>query len=259
MLGTSGEVVADPTLMLEELGGDHGADGVAAVVLGPGRTASVPVETGEWVSATGFQLATQNVAIGTGFSIARLDARGQSGAGQPVRTKSTTTRASSGPRSSCRKCPPPRNGECARPLVPGIRAWRCCVAGGGDRVTVAERGEERPAPASRVPPTPCGSPRLPDRRGENGTRVGELLSPLGEGLVGERRVIASDHLGSQVGGAAGVDDGSRSGTSPPSWGEPEPAEEGLTRVGCRRSGRKVLAATTRSEPVGMLGRAGAVR
>src|SRR5207302_8355918 len=43
------EVVADTALVLEELGGHHRADGVAAKVLAPGGTAPVSVEASEGV------------------------------------------------------------------------------------------------------------------------------------------------------------------------------------------------------------------
>ena len=58
-----GQVVADPALMLEELGGHHRADRVTPPVLGPGAAAAVPVEPGDRVSAARFQLPTQHIAI----------------------------------------------------------------------------------------------------------------------------------------------------------------------------------------------------
>ena len=64
VLGHRGaEVVADGTLVLEELGGHHGADGVAAAVVGTGSTASVPVEAGHGVHAAGLKLLPQDAAI----------------------------------------------------------------------------------------------------------------------------------------------------------------------------------------------------
>ena len=45
------QVVADRALMLEELGGHDGADGVPADVLGPRRAAAVAVEAGDRVGA----------------------------------------------------------------------------------------------------------------------------------------------------------------------------------------------------------------
>ncbi len=47
-----GEVIADAALVVEELGGDHGADRVAAAVLGARTTATVAVEAGERIMAT---------------------------------------------------------------------------------------------------------------------------------------------------------------------------------------------------------------
>src|SRR5206468_10786016 len=58
-----GEVVPDAALMLQELGGDHGADRVAAQILRPGAAAPVAVEAGEGVGATRLQLAAQDIAL----------------------------------------------------------------------------------------------------------------------------------------------------------------------------------------------------
>ena len=49
--------------MLEEFGGHHRADGVAAQVLGAGRAASVPVEAGERVGATRLKLAAEHISV----------------------------------------------------------------------------------------------------------------------------------------------------------------------------------------------------
>jgi hypothetical protein len=65
------QVVADTTLVLEELRGDHCADRVAAQVLETGATAPVPVEAGDRVGAAGHKLSTQNIAIGHRTSIPR--------------------------------------------------------------------------------------------------------------------------------------------------------------------------------------------
>ena len=58
------QVVADAALVGEELGRHHGADRVAAEVVGPGVAAAVPVEAGEGVGPAGFELAAEHVAIG---------------------------------------------------------------------------------------------------------------------------------------------------------------------------------------------------
>jgi hypothetical protein len=57
------QIVADPSLMLEELGGDHRADGVAAEVLRPGGAAPVTVEAGDRVGAARFEFSPQYVAL----------------------------------------------------------------------------------------------------------------------------------------------------------------------------------------------------
>ena len=67
----SREVVTDATLMVQELGGHHRADRVAAEVLGPARAASVSVEAGEGVGATRLQYLTQHIVIGHPRSIPR--------------------------------------------------------------------------------------------------------------------------------------------------------------------------------------------
>ncbi len=58
------EVVAYAALVLEELGGHHRADRVAAEVLRSGGATSVPVEAGERVYPARFEFATQHVAVG---------------------------------------------------------------------------------------------------------------------------------------------------------------------------------------------------
>ena len=75
------EVVADPALVVEELGGDDRADGVAAPVLRSGAAASVPVEAGDGVGATRLQLAPEHVAFGHPRSIACHDRRRPKAAG----------------------------------------------------------------------------------------------------------------------------------------------------------------------------------
>ena len=62
----SAEIVADATLVLEELSGDHRADRVAAPILGSSPTAPVPVEAGKRVRAAGLQLAAQHISVNHG-------------------------------------------------------------------------------------------------------------------------------------------------------------------------------------------------
>lgn len=80
-----GEVVADAALVLEEFGGDHGADGVAAPILGSGRAAPVPVEARQRVGAARLQRAAQHISISHPCSIADrgdLSAGGGQGTGR---------------------------------------------------------------------------------------------------------------------------------------------------------------------------------
>src|SRR5918998_1325018 len=62
------EVVADPALVLEELGGDNRADRVAATVLRAGRAAAVAVEARQRVGAAWLQVAAEDVALGHGYA-----------------------------------------------------------------------------------------------------------------------------------------------------------------------------------------------
>src|SRR6185437_1035600 len=71
------QVVADPALVLEELGGHHRADGVAAQVLGAGRAASVPVEAGERIGATRLKLAAEHITVAHACSIRTAHPRSQ--------------------------------------------------------------------------------------------------------------------------------------------------------------------------------------
>ena len=57
------EVVADAALVLEELGRDDDADGVAAPVLRARRAVAVAVEAGHRVGAAGLELAAEHVAF----------------------------------------------------------------------------------------------------------------------------------------------------------------------------------------------------
>ena len=58
------QVVADGTLVLEELGCDHRADGVPSDVLGARRATTVTIEAGQRIGAAGFEDATEDVAVG---------------------------------------------------------------------------------------------------------------------------------------------------------------------------------------------------
>ena len=66
----SGEVVADATLVLEELGGHHRADRVAAPVLGPRLAAPVPVEPRHGVGAARLEVPANHIPVGHTGSIA---------------------------------------------------------------------------------------------------------------------------------------------------------------------------------------------
>ena len=91
--------------------------------------------------------------------------------------KSTTTRASCSPRSSCRKCPAPSMVVCGRPVAPGMSALEDPVAAGGDRVRVAERGQERLVPTAQdLPRLPVRAPTR-GRRGWSGTSIGNCRAP----------------------------------------------------------------------------------
>ena len=52
----------------------------------------------------------------------------------------------------------------SRPAAPGTCCWRIASIAAGDRVGVAERGEERLLPLARAPPRRRGWPRWPGRR-----------------------------------------------------------------------------------------------
>src|ERR1700734_4061211 len=65
----SGEVVADATLVPEELSGHHRAEGVTPPVLGSGRAAAVTVEPCQRVTSTGLKLAAQHVPVAHPSSI----------------------------------------------------------------------------------------------------------------------------------------------------------------------------------------------
>ena len=58
------EAAQPSALVLEELCGDHRADGVQAAVLRSGRAAPIPVETGQRVGAAGLQWPAEYIAIG---------------------------------------------------------------------------------------------------------------------------------------------------------------------------------------------------
>jgi hypothetical protein len=64
------QVVADLLLMLEKLGGDHGADRVAAKVLGAGIAATVAKEPGDRIGATCVERSAEDVEVGHDPSIA---------------------------------------------------------------------------------------------------------------------------------------------------------------------------------------------
>lgn len=57
------EVIADAVLMIEELRGHHGTNGVTAEVLRTGGAGPVTIKAGEWIDAAGLQVAAQDVSI----------------------------------------------------------------------------------------------------------------------------------------------------------------------------------------------------
>ncbi len=59
----SAEVIADASLVLEELPGDHGTHRVAAQVLGPGMARAVAIEAGQRVTTTGLELAPEHIPV----------------------------------------------------------------------------------------------------------------------------------------------------------------------------------------------------
>ena len=61
-----GQVVADGPLVLEKLGGDHGADRVAPVVLRSSRATPVTVEARDRIGATRLQCLAHDVSIDHG-------------------------------------------------------------------------------------------------------------------------------------------------------------------------------------------------
>ena len=67
-------------------------------------------------------------------------------------TKSTITLASSSPRSSWRKCPPPMIVVCGWPFAPAIRSLRLRSAPFGDGVAVAEGAQEGPVERRQAHP-----------------------------------------------------------------------------------------------------------
>ena len=88
---------------------------------------------------------------------------------QDLRVASRTPRPprpSSSPRSSWRKCPPPAIVVCGLPCRAGdLRLQARASRARGDRVGVAERGQERLRPTARAPPTRAGWARPRGRRG----------------------------------------------------------------------------------------------
>ncbi len=61
-----GQVVADNPLVLEKLGGDHGADRVAPKVLGSRRATPVTVETRDGIGTTRLECPTHDVSFDHG-------------------------------------------------------------------------------------------------------------------------------------------------------------------------------------------------
>jgi hypothetical protein len=64
------QIVADRHLMIEKLGSDHRADGVASMVFGSGLATPVTVEARHGISTARLQFSTYDVSIDHGPSIA---------------------------------------------------------------------------------------------------------------------------------------------------------------------------------------------
>ena len=143
-------------------------------------------------------------------------------AGQVLFTKSTTTRANSGPLSSCRKWPPLAMVTWCWPAAPGIRLCRTRSEPAADRITVAERGEERLFDGEDLPGGAVGL--RAGSSGEMGTRVGNWRRPRCRSDRGTVRRTGDD-VRAEIGCAAAVDDGA-GGEGVHLLGELEPPEEG---------------------------------
>ena len=58
--------------MLEELGGDHGTDRMAAAVFGACGAAPIAIEAGQRIRTAGLERASEDVAIGHRRGLAQL-------------------------------------------------------------------------------------------------------------------------------------------------------------------------------------------
>ena len=70
-----GQVISDPSLMVEELPGHHCAHRVTPQVLRPGVARAVPIKADEWIRAAGLQLTAEDIVIGHAPIIAYRSAR----------------------------------------------------------------------------------------------------------------------------------------------------------------------------------------
>ena len=163
--------------------------------------------------------------------------------------KSTTTRASSSPRSSCRKCPPPAIVVCGWPCAPGIRAWKMRVGAARDRVAVAEGGEERLRPAPQHLPGRAVRRARRDRRAWSARASGTGARPPCSARRETARRRPRPPRAAASSGAAALARCRPTGT---------PAISARTAASARNAvagvsspvGRKVLAATTRAKRSG---------
>ncbi len=64
------EVVADASLVIEELPGHHGAHSVAAAVLGAGLARSIPIEAGDGIDSARLQVGSKGIELAHGDSMA---------------------------------------------------------------------------------------------------------------------------------------------------------------------------------------------
>jgi hypothetical protein len=69
------QIVADPSLVLEELGGDDSADRVAALILGSGAAASIPEETGHRIQAARLEIPAEDIALAHDASLLTVPRR----------------------------------------------------------------------------------------------------------------------------------------------------------------------------------------
>src|SRR5262249_17091018 len=165
-------------------------------------------------------------------------------------TKSTTTRASCSPRSSCRKCPAPSIVVCGRPLAPGMSLCRTRsppAVIGSESLNAVRNGFSHRWSTSHAR-------RFASDAGASGlvgTSLGNWRAPPPPGASAGGGAVGGDDLGGEVGRAAAVHDpadGERLGL----LRELLPREEGVARVPVT-CGQEGVAGDDAREPVLLLG------